>query len=47
MTIKVLDFVCDGPRFAQPVAHRVAAIQELHFDAPAPGHCFNAELVSA
>lgn len=40
-------FVFDGPRFAQPVLHRVAAVHELRFDTPAPGRYFSAELVPA
>lgn len=40
-------FVFDGPRFVQPVAHRVAAVHELRFEAPAPGHYFSAELAPA
>jgi diphthine-ammonia ligase len=40
-------FVFDGPRFLQPVAHRVAAVHELRFESPAPGHYFSAELVPA
>jgi uncharacterized protein (TIGR00290 family) len=37
-------FVHDGPRFARPVAHAVAAVHELRVEAPAPGHFFVAEL---
>jgi len=37
-------FVFDGPRFACPVAHTVAAVHELKLEAPAPGHYFVAEL---
>lgn len=40
-------FVFDGPRFAQPVGHYVAAVHELRFESPAPGHYFSAELVAA
>ena len=37
-------FVFDGPRFAAPVAHAVAAVHELRPVDPAPGHYFVAEL---
>jgi len=37
-------FVFDGPRFARPVAHAVAALHELRPTAPAPGHYTVAEL---
>lgn len=37
-------FVFDGPRFARPVAHTLAAVHELKPVAPAPGHFFVAEL---
>lgn len=37
-------FVFDGPRFARPVAHTLAAVHELKPVAPAPGHYFVAEL---
>lgn len=37
-------FVFDGPRFAQPVRHRVAALHEIRPVAPAPGHYVVAEL---
>ena len=37
-------FVFDGPRFAWPVAHQVAAVHEIRQSAPAPGHHFIAEL---
>lgn len=37
-------FVFDGPRFAAPVAHDVAAVHELRPTDPAPGHYFVAEL---
>ncbi|MBX3604223.1 MAG: adenine nucleotide alpha hydrolase [Piscinibacter sp.] len=37
-------FVVDGPRFAAPVVHRVAALHELRPTAPAPGHYIVAEL---
>jgi uncharacterized protein (TIGR00290 family) len=37
-------FVFDGPRFAMPVEHRLARINELKPVAPAPGHYFVAEL---
>jgi uncharacterized protein (TIGR00290 family) len=37
-------FVFDGPRFAQRVAHEVAAVHELRPTDPAPGHFFVAEL---
>ena len=37
-------FVFDGPRFARPVAHQVAAVHELKPLTPAPGHFFVAEL---
>ncbi|HEY1394443.1 MAG TPA: diphthine--ammonia ligase [Methylibium sp.] len=40
-------FVFDGPRFARPVAHGVAGIEELSMDVPAPGHYFVARLVGA
>ena len=38
-------FVFDGPRFAHPVPHRLAAVHELKPAAPAPGHYFVAELL--
>lgn len=37
-------FVFDGPRFAQPVAHRLVQVREIRQTAPAPGHHFVAEL---
>lgn len=37
-------FVFDGPRFARPVPHEVAAVHELRPTDPAPGHFFVAEL---
>jgi uncharacterized protein (TIGR00290 family) len=37
-------FVFDGPRFASPVPHTLAAVHELKPVAPAPGHYFVAEL---
>ena len=39
-------FVFDGPRFAHPVAHRVAGVHELRPAAPAPGHYFVADLAA-
>jgi len=37
-------FVFDGPRFARPVEHRLAGVNELKPMSPAPGHYFVAEL---
>jgi uncharacterized protein (TIGR00290 family) len=37
-------FVFDGPRFAHPVAHRLAQVHEVKTTDPAPGHFFVAEL---
>jgi diphthamide synthase (EF-2-diphthine--ammonia ligase) len=37
-------FVFDGPRFARPVQHELAAAHEIRMTSPAPGRCFVAEL---
>ena len=40
-------FVYDGPRFARPVPHRVAAIHDVRIETPFAAHYHTAELAQA